>query len=237
MMALSGKQYLGILISNKYREINLLQLRYEKCWIPFISANSPDFETDKDFSPPVDVRWVWNVHMLAPGQYAEDLQRSVLGEGSDCLLVFFYILTLIGRIINHEPRSPEDKAEEEKMKKTEKLWNLQFPEEPYKPSNIQKSKYDEDFISSFLYDIVAASQRQQTFFYQVKGSEGPQRTLILLSKVSLPHYQDETFLRNAVTRYAMYLQLQLEHPDKFLVPCYDMDIVWHTHQVYEYCKF
>ena len=53
----------------------------------------------------------------------------------------------------------------------------------------------------------------------------------LFPQVSLPHYHDNKFLLNAITRYAMYLKLQQLHPDKFLVPCYDMDIVWHTHQV------
>ena len=32
-------------------------------------------------------------------------------------------------------------------------------------------------------------------------------------------------------RYAQFLLLQQLYPDQFLVPCYDMDIVWHTHQV------
>ena len=61
--------------------INLsLNARYEKYWIPFIAANSPDFEHDKNFSPPLDVLWVWHVHMLAPQHYARDLQNSVLGR-------------------------------------------------------------------------------------------------------------------------------------------------------------
>ncbi len=29
----------------------------------------------------------------------------------------------------------------------------------------------------------------------------------------------------------MFLALQILHPNKFLVPCYAIDIVWHTHQV------
>ena len=29
----------------------------------------------------------------------------------------------------------------------------------------------------------------------------------------------------------MFLCLKAAHPDKFLVPCYDIDIAWHTHQV------
>ena len=29
----------------------------------------------------------------------------------------------------------------------------------------------------------------------------------------------------------MYLYLKKQHPETFLVPCYDMDLIWHTHQV------
>ena len=35
-------------------------------------------------------------------------------------------------------------------------------------------------------------------------------------------------------RYVEYLCLQKLCPDNFLVPCYDMDIVWHTHQEHNY---
>ena len=52
------------------------------------------------------------------------------------------------------------------MKTTEGLWNNQFSEEPYKPD---KNKKDvKDFVCSFSYNILAASKRQQMFFYQVK---------------------------------------------------------------------
>ena len=39
-------------------------------------------------------------------------------------------------------------------------------------------------------------------------------------------------MRDALVRYKMYLALKKSHPDKFLVPCYDIDLVWHTHQVH-----
>lgn len=50
-------------------------------------------------------------------------------------------------------------------------------------------------------------------------------------QVSLPHYRRECFLQDSITRYRMYLHLKSKHPEKFLVPCYDIDVVWHTHQV------
>ena len=57
--------------------------------------------------------------------------------------------------------------------------------------------------------------RQGTFFYQV----------------SLSHYRDSDFLTDSATRYRMYLELKRQNPEKFLVPCYDMDLIWHSHQV------
>ena len=49
--------------------------------------------------------------------------------------------------------------------------------------------------------------------------------------MSLPHFRDSQFLADAVRRYKQYLLLKQRHPDNFLVPCYDMDVVWHTHQL------
>ena len=31
----------------------------------------------------------------------------------------------------------------------------------------------------------------------------------------------------------MYLYLKKKNPKTFLVPCYDMDLIWHSHQVGE----
>lgn len=51
-------------------------------------------------------------------------------------------------------------------------------------------------------------------------------------KVSLPHYSDPDFMEDSILRYKMYLYLKKENKDTFLVPCYDIDLVWHTHQVH-----
>ena len=45
-------------------------------------------------------------------------------------------------------------------------------------------------------------------------------------------------MADALIRYKMYLSLKKNNPKEFLVPCYDMDLVWHSHQVHpiEYAK-
>ena len=39
------------------------------------------------------------------------------------------------------------------------------------------------------------------------------------------------FLESAVERYCKFLYLRQNNPMYFLVPCYDIDLAWHTHQV------
>jgi hypothetical protein len=51
-------------------------------------------------------------------------------------------------------------------------------------------------------------------------------------QISLPHYTAPRFLSDAIDRYLNFLQLKQTYPDQFLTPCYDFDIVWHTHQVH-----
>lgn len=70
--------------------------------------------------------------------------------------------------------------------------------------------------SKIRYNITAAAMRQAVFFYQV----------------SLDHYRDPMFLTDAILRYKMYLYLKQRNKETFLVPCYDMDLIWHTHQVH-----
>jgi len=67
-----------------------------------------------------------------------------------------------------------------------------------------------------LYDLAAAVRRQSKFFYHV----------------SLPHYSDERFLLKALERYRKFVGLKLRHRDAMLVPSYDIDLAWHTHQLH-----
>ena len=144
-----------------------------------------------------------------------------------------------------------------KRKTTKALWAQAYPEAEYWP--LKRDQYSKDVTSSgestptasntpsqFTYDILKACMRQKLFYYQVGKvyywySIVEIRVIyfvVFLSKVnsfkfqvSLPHYKDESFLENSIVRYRMYLYLKLKYPDKFLVPCYDIDVVWHTHQV------
>lgn len=65
-------------------------------------------------------------------------------------------------------------------------------------------------------------------------------------RFSLPHYTALKFLGDAIDRYVNFLllkvgflqvinqrhRLQQTYSDQFFTPCYDFDLVWHTHQVH-----
>ncbi|CAL4111640.1 unnamed protein product [Meganyctiphanes norvegica] len=164
--------------------------RYEQVWLPLAASHK-----DGEFLlPPEDVHWVWLVHMLAPVQYKKNCQ------------------TVVGKLIDH--RLVTTKALQRGREKCRKIWESQFPEEPWDvyESTAQVSK----FTSKIEYNLEAAVDRQSAFFYQV----------------SLPHHGRKGFLRHSERRYRQFLTLKKTYPDQFLVPCYDMDIMWHTHQVH-----
>ena len=116
-----------------------------------------------------------------------------------------------GKVINHKVW--DLRSLELKRITTKKIWNKKYPSEPFDPANQIDETYN--FESVFDYDIAEAVQRQKVFYYQV----------------SLPHYRHSDFLAGAIRRYKMFLYLKSLYSDEFLVPCYDMDICWHTHQI------
>lgn len=65
---------------------------------------------------------------------------------------------------------------------------------------------------------------------------------ISLLQVSRPHMNRELYLEGAVARYRGFLHLIRRNKERsircFCVPTYDIDLIWHTHQLHpiSYCK-
>lgn len=193
-------------------------VRYEKYWLPFLAAHSKGATGDEEFTPPLDIHWVWHVHMLAPVAYS-----------ADCLRV-------MNRVAGH--RLMTMAMLEKQRERTRDLWQKQYPDVPFdvtkesisrpKPPEKASSSLEVDGASGgcaaekgggrsqIRYNIVAAAVRQGVFYYQV----------------SLDHFRDPKFLSDAILRYKMYLHLKSKNKETFLVPCYDMDLIWHTHQLH-----
>jgi hypothetical protein len=97
---------------------------------------------------------------------------------------------------------------------TKILWEHHIKDQPFEPLT-EPAQLDPDFKSRIEYDLVAASSRQKMFYYNV----------------SLPHFRSREFLELCLKRYKKFLALKAKNPRLFIVPCYGIDLVWHTHQL------
>ena len=124
---------------------------------------------------------------------------------------------IVNTVVNHTIRSPKDY--QRALAKSRDLWYRLYQEvgEPFTldfcaPYNVNEVSC---FKSKISYNIVEAATRQKVFYYQV----------------SLPHYKDTKFLDDSIIRYKKFLFLKQQLPDEFIVPCYDIDLLWHAHQL------
>ena len=123
---------------------------------------------------------------------------------------------ICGTVIDHKLLSSDEI--QQRYEQSVSTWNNFCPDEPYDflNSNAQLSATTAAYKQKSSYDIAAAVQRQRNFNYQV----------------SLPHFTSPKFLKDAIDRYINFLLLKQTYFDQFLTPCYDFDLVWHTHQVH-----
>lgn len=122
---------------------------------------------------------------------------------------------IVNKVIDHRPMM----LIKEKLQKSKELWHKKYPEVTFDAiisTNSPPLLYSEPFQQKSTYDVVKAAQRQRVFNYNS----------------SFPHFRDATFLRNAVSRYLTMLEIMRDNPKNFVVPCYDNDLIWHTHQLF-----
>lgn len=120
--------------------------RYEKYWMPFLADVSKSIETDVDFAPPLDIHWVWHVHMLAPVSYK-----------MDCINV-------AGRLLGH--RLTNSLERDALREKTRKVWVKHFPNEPFDLAESKRKNHQEfpnGLVSKIAYNIEEAASRQRVF--------------------------------------------------------------------------
>ncbi|XP_023932117.1 uncharacterized protein LOC106156973 [Lingula anatina] len=124
-------------------------------------------------------------------------------------------MALVNSVIHHHLLSDQERSD--CLLKTKGFWIQEYgPDVPFAVDLTDDISPSYDYQTKCSYNLEAAIERQSVFYYQV----------------SLPHYRSWTFLEKAVQRYKMFLYLKQQNPDAFLVPCYDIDLVWHAHQVH-----
>ncbi|XP_057963215.1 glycine-rich domain-containing protein 1-like [Malania oleifera] len=185
--------------------------RYNACWLPLLAKHSESQISEGPLVVPLDCEWVWHCHRLNPVQYKSDTEK------------------LYGRVLdNYNVVSSIQGISKEE---TEEIWNGLYPEEPYHldlttpflEDVSEKFSAAEKFIK---YDLATAVKRQRPFFYQV----------------SRPHMNNDLFLEGAAARYKGFLHLIKRNRENslkcFCVPTYDIDLIWHSHQLnpVSYCK-
>ena len=170
--------------------------RYERYWLPLCIAFESHGEKYTDFYPPLDVAWIWHCHMLSPTEYKKDCE------------------SICGQIIDHVYTSKDERIR--KQTKTIKEWEKKGISYDYLDGNCIGNKQDFlSFTSCIKYDLIAAADRQKSFFYQV----------------SLPHWSLNDYLSICLERYVKFLNLKQKSPATFIVPCYGIDLIWHSHQL------
>ncbi|CAE7042011.1 GRDP1 [Symbiodinium sp. CCMP2456] len=176
--------------------------RYEDIWLPLLAKKDPQAR----LVPPLDVEWVWHCHMLCPKAYREDAMNITgLSEPPDHELM---------------PRTGKEFTSAQSL--TSKLWEKAGGGNYDITAALQnaplQANYEGNASCKSKYDIVAAAERQMAFYYQV---------------AVMPHYRDQYFLELAVERYLdRFLELKRRRPKDFWVPTYDVDCVWHAHQLH-----
>ncbi|KAF3682726.1 putative transcription factor bHLH93-like [Capsicum annuum] len=185
--------------------------RYYSCWLPLLAKHSESRYFDGPLIVPLDCEWIWHCHRLNPVRYKADCEK------------------LYGRILdNHDVVSSLNAKSKQE---SEELWKRLYPNETYDLDSARA--LSEDVHAQPLqaekcsdYDLVSAVKRQSPFFYQV----------------SRPHINSDLYLEGAVARYKGFLHLIRRNKERsiktFTVPTYDIDLIWHTHQLHpaSYCK-
>ena len=165
--------------------------RYERYWLPLCVDLEIKGKNYEDFYPPLDVAWVWHCHMLSPTEYKKDCEK------------------LCGKLINHIYPSKDERIK--KQSKTTDEWiSLGISFDYLSENSVGSEKEFKNFKSSIKYDLIAAADRQKSFYYQV----------------SLPHFQNNGYLTICLDRYKKFLHLKQKHPSQFIVPCYGIDLMY-----------
>ena len=124
--------------------------RYELFWLPLLAQYTT--RTKKWFialniAAPLDIAWVWHVHMLSPVSYQRDCNE------------------IVATLVDHKILVGEQRYKG--LVKARTLWEKLYPEEPFEVDLTAPVCDAPDFQSRIEYDIEAACARQRVFNYQV----------------------------------------------------------------------
>jgi hypothetical protein len=179
--------------------------RYERLWLPFYSAACSSGEISYDLYPPFDVAWVWQCHLLSYLSYRKNCAK-VLNSSTTFLDHYCFELkwirakqeytkSILSRIVSQQGLSEE----------TSNLFSEQ-----------EADKAAPNFESRIEYDLLAASERQKRFLYQV----------------SLPHFRTREFLNTCLDQYKQFVNTSRSTSNEINIQtCVGLRLIWQTHRM------
>ena len=191
---------------------NLALARYEKVWMPLLASfkSSPGDGAEKmRLAAPLDVQWMHHLHRLDPDAYRADCDRGFgqIVDPADPFLV-------AGDGLPAEDSNAETAARAA-WRDAAPAWPFDL-EDALRDYGQRRGFLPDNRTSSFdssSCNMVGSATNQGGFLWQVLPEQ----------------YGDAAFVRRACERYAMLVALWRDCPGEFLVPTYDMDLVWHAH--------
>ena len=181
--------------------------RYRDLWLPLLaSRGAAALAAAEDAVPPLDVAWLWHCHRLAPRAYRKACVE--LHGAADALDA--------PRCAFASQDADDAAAGADGAAATRARWAARYPSEPFDRADADAGSAPpcaprDALIAGF--DVAESAQRQETFLWQVSGAR----------------YAERAFLDEGVARYAKFLGLMAAHPAQFVVPTYQIDLMWHTH--------
>lgn len=130
--------YKGPVLKNAIR-------RYEVYWLPLAAREGYG---SRLLAAPLDIAWVWHVHMLAPYYYEQDCISSV------------------STMVDHVPLDHWQRKDG--LEKAKNLWDRNYTDEPFEIDLDQAMEVLTVYKkSSIQYNLEEACYRQSKFYYQV----------------------------------------------------------------------
>ena len=96
---------------------------------------------------PLDIAWVWHVHMLSPISYEKDCNK------------------VVSTLVDHKILVGKQRTRG--LERARNLWKEFYPSEPFEVDLTTSVGNAPEFESRMEYDITAACGRQRVFYYQV----------------------------------------------------------------------
>ena len=205
--------------------------RYSNLWLPFVTKHKT-----RNLIPPADIAWLWHCHRLAPYRYINYVQKRFSKKDSSSSSSMMFLDPSHPFTFQMKDNKTNDtineKEHNEFCKETIKMFQEMYPNENFfnddssgldnatTPFNV----YDNTKLDEF--DVIESCIRQSTFLWQISGS----------------NFSSDIFLQQGVDNYDKFIRLMKNKQNKynkpqFIIPTYQIDLIWHTHIVSSIQKY